>query len=598
MKRQATWTQFAVTMAVVWGVSALRAQEMPSDLPPTPEQIQTQIKMVDKLSDAQLGDVMGVAKEKQATQHWTRRQTIDWQNVELQKLVDANAKLPAGALAALPTGKIKGGISGVRFFSATAGVMVTGQGILTADGSLERWKGVAGWDKPYGPASLVGGTERGIFVVTTEMREVVVKEGWDSPAGIGADPTLQRQIRLGRNVMVRNDYVYALWRWTPAEGLKELRKLPEAAEDQRYATQCAFASEKLGAFIDGNALMVTRDGGNTWVENSLTDTWGKNPVVAEKTARMAFCGEDRIIISAGDGIIVLMKIDNEGKVKELWRKNLSGVLVDKYSMLPSVIGEDAASGLAWICSHDINSTVVRVQGFALEDGAEIKAFEPFQQGENLTRIDVSHGRIYTIGTGPKGGGLVRIWDARKDGVARVMEITMENNAQHVTMMLPVPDANDAFMLLYGERMVKWDGKPVVPAFLPTSFTRVAFETAVLDRAQEKWPQGDQPSSKESAALLVAMRDLNPDQRAALTTELTVKGRTMENQRELVLWGTKRAIEMRQASTTAPAAKPLLGTSKTDRTIRESTAASLLYNCLEKRFTVILGGLKGKRCGRS
>ena len=170
--------------------------------------------------------------------------------------------------------------------------------------------------------------------------------------------------------------------------------------------------------------------------------------------------------------------------------------------MPSVIEEILAS---WCGS--LPFPLIRLwQKFKhsrLADGSETKAFEPFNNEEYLTEMEAYQedlcdraraGRFkpcadmghQTCGSNPTRG--IRRKTIRKS----------------VEKMLPVPGTDDVYLLLYGERMVKWDGGSVLPIYLPSSFKRVSVDGTLLDDAEDKWPAGDQPTTRQVAALNAAM----------------------------------------------------------------------------------------------
>ena len=166
---------------------------------PTMQQIQELIALMQKVSPDQMGDLMAEAKEKQKAENWNNRQRVEWSIQGLKKLADVTAKNATSAPATRPAnGNFGSVISGLQFFSPTSGVAVTSMGILTTDGTLDRWKGSCfGWDKPHNSVYLIGGTEKEAFLITTDTHEVVVKEGFDPPAG-NSGAGLQRVVKHGK----------------------------------------------------------------------------------------------------------------------------------------------------------------------------------------------------------------------------------------------------------------------------------------------------------------------------------------------------------------------------------------------------------------
>ena len=112
----------------------------------------------------------------------------------------------------------------------------------------------------------------------------------------------------------------------------------------------------------------------------------------------------------------------------------------------------------------------------------------------------------------------------------------------------MPGNDDVYLVLGHQQLVRWDGKPVIPAFLTSSLKRPAVDTTLLDAAEEKWPPGDQPSRREIAAYNAAQHGLPPGQFTTLMKEFQQKRDQFDNYREQILWMTRRALELKAAAT--------------------------------------------------
>jgi hypothetical protein len=525
----------------IGSVVVLRGQTASGPAPenaPTPEQMRELLSYIDKVPENRRGDVLAAAKEKQAAEKWTQRQLVEWENGELRKIAAEEAAhlSPPG-----PTGDFGSVIQDLRIFSPTSGVAVTHQGIAVTDGSLKKWKGVTGWDLPRW-AQIAGATEQTLYLVTTDAWEVVVKEGFDPPPG-PRDVSLQRMRKGGKDVLVRKEYAFALWRWTLAGGFTELMKLPQGAERDRSAP-CAFFNDKIGAYADGATLLVTGDGGKSWSKSALRLERANDGVRG-----LAFCGADRLAIAAGKSSVVMLALDKAGQATERWRTQLDSA---NYGVGGPTYDEDHS--VVWICPTGPMNLGDTLQALALDSGKIVRQFKPFEGKDHLGSYDVSDGRLVTFAHVQSVGWTLRIWDVSADQPKLSAQISAEKNWAKLDKAILVPGLQDVYLILNHQRLIKWDGKPKVPTLLTSAIERPAVDTTVLAAAEDKWPPGDDPTRQEAKELSDAERELTAAQRVQLLNEMGTKRDEFENYRAQVLWMTQRALDLKAASATQTGAQ--------------------------------------------
>jgi hypothetical protein len=513
---------------------------------PTMKQIQEIIQLFQKVPQDQLGDLEAAAKEKQAAEHWNNRQRLEWTIQEFKRLIATNATAPA------PTtrpgdGMFKNSIEGLRFFSPTTGAAVTEEGILTTDGSLDRWKGVAGWDKKYG-VFLVGGTENCLFLVTTEVKDVVAPAVSATQPANSGNASAQREVRQGKKVLVRREATFKLWRWTHDGGLTEIRTLPIGDRRWLLPAVCAFANERVGVFADGNNLMATLDGARTWTRTPLSLDEGEQDI-----GEIEFCGDRDVAIPVGRESVAMFHLDDQGRAHEVWRSQF----IREISASPRnpPIRYDARHNLLWVYSDGHNGASDRLQALDPKNGNVIKEFQPYVSPEYFGSFSVTDGRMFTLGSGFGGAQLLRIWNL--DGVKplQVSQIGVENGGHGISAAMGVPGSDDVYLVLDHWQLVRWDGKPMIPFYLTSSLKRPSVDTTILDAAEDNWAPGDQPSRRELAANADAREGLTREQSSQLGSDLEKMLDQFDNNRDQTNWETNRALEIRARATTAPTTEP-------------------------------------------
>ncbi|MDD4889334.1 MAG: hypothetical protein PHU85_05340 [Phycisphaerae bacterium] len=521
---------------------------------PTPEQFREMgalTPIIQKLPQERLEDLWAEMDAKAKVEHWTGRERAAWMIQEIKKAAETEAAHPTTTHPAIGefVSTIEGErffltIDGLRFFSPTFGVAVTDLGVLTTDGSLDHWKGVTGWDKPHGGIQLVGGSDKAVYLTTCDGREVIVKEGFDPPAGMDGNVEqhgLQRIRKHGKNRLVRYDYTFTLWRWTLGAGLSKIRNLPHGEPYPQTPSACEFASERIGAFADGRKLMVTTDAAKTWVESPLPLEKNESGII-----QLVFCGDDRIAIMSGTEAVAMLTLDKDGHAQQQWRSPIFG----RYGA-PTML-YDPWQKVVWAHSASLNGLGDTMQAFRLVDGKVVAEFAPVGQ-EGVKGYSVCKGRMYTWGMGVGAGNVFRTWNIAGKTPTPVAVLGVEDRCPHISQILIAPGSDQLWVLLDNAYLVRWDGKSAISPY-PTKRRGPTVETAVLDYTEDHWPPGDWPSRREGRAHSAAIRALTGEQHGRLLMEFQAKRDNFDNPREQTLWMTKRAKELRVAAT-QPAARP-------------------------------------------
>lgn len=518
---------------------------------PTPEQFREMMALMKAVPAPRLGDVLAASKEKQAAEGWTDRQKVAWMIAEMQRIAKEEGAGAASKPANTGTGDFGTHIFGVRFFSKDFGFAVTGCGVLTTNGSADRWMGRTGWSKPQASSVIVGGSEKAVYLVATDSRTVVVKEGYDPPKGRERDSRLHRETRRGKEVLTEDVFAHTLWRWTAAEGLVELRKLPGREKfDQSWPAACAFFSDRVGAVVEGGKLLLTRDGCKTWMESTL-----KLDAAYEHVRQIEFCGANRIALTTGNEAVGLLEIEKDGVTRQLWRTPIFGRLGYGWPHAPA-LAYAPANKLLWVYSESAAGSGSKLQAFGLTDGKVVREFSPFGTDENLSSFSVNEGAIWTVGSEKFGGMVLRFWDVKKEKPEKTGQIQVASYARNVSSAaFRVPGTNDVYLIQNSQRVIQWDGKPEVPVFDTSKTRRPWVELGVLEGMEYQWPPGEFANRRERAALQEAQKGLTTPQVLQISKELEGKRADFENYREQVLWMTKRALELKAGgAATVPATR--------------------------------------------
>jgi hypothetical protein len=438
-------------------------------------------------------------------------------------------------------------ILGIRFFSAKSAVAVTPRGILVTDGSLDSWKGVAGWDKRHDWVDLLGGDDSTLYFRTIDYEQIIVKEGGDLAPGMEHDVELQPIRKNGKSYIARNTATYTLWRWTADAGLTALRQLPKSTEDPRQPAACAFASDLSGAFADGEKLMATADGGKTWVENQLEFPSVRShhhiTLLQPVNARMlAACIDSQWV--------EMLEIDRTGNARQRWKAKLFAE--GDYGDLSMVISDPWRNAI-WVYAQSRSGRETFLHALKITDGNGIAQFDPFdlRKTEFLRGCSIDKSRLYTCGTTEENGGAVRIWDITQLQPKLISQITVQNNLANLDGAYAAPDSSAVWLLMNHWQLVKWNGQPLLTG-TPDEWQGPAVDVRVLDKAEESWLPGKEPTHGEMRDCDAAMKELPLLQRAQLIREMQEKQDQFENHRQQVIWETKRARELKSLAVPAPA----------------------------------------------
>lgn len=425
----------------------------------SPEQTRELLKLlVDKaISEEQIADVMEAADARQEKEGWTDREKLGWVLEELKKSIAVAATQPKTQPTSRPaTGKFGVSILDIRIFSPTFGIAVGDTGILTTDGSLGQWKAVSRWANPPPWVVLAGGSEKAVYITVC-----------------GKTP--------------------AIWKWTSAAGLVEIRKLPPVDPDAGILPLCEFANDRVGAFIDSRKLMVTLDGAATWVES---------PLPLDKNARdvkhMAFCGDDAIVISSDSETVALLKIDKKGHAKQEWRTAIFGRFGEA-KLITSPVVYDRWRNVIWVYSEDWNGEGAMMQGFDPANGKVVTEFKPVES-EAVQGFSVAKGRMYIWGFVIEGGGgLMRIWDTTVDKPRSIAKIEVAKNSSAIDRAFGTPGTDETWILLDHWQLVKWDGKPIISYWSSKRHGPVV-DTTIFNSVQTTRPVvSTSPASAETPA---------------------------------------------------------------------------------------------------
>ena len=495
--------------------------------------------------------------------------------------VSAAASRAAVTTAADQAHGIFGGvILSVRFFSATSGLAVTSDGVLVTDGSLDRWKAVAGWERAGYIAYYAGGDEKTVYLVSSSCKDVVVGDasGEKKPPPESNTLLLSRVGKRGKIVWVRHDYTWTLVRWTAGAGWQDVRTLPCSASDPRLPGRCAFVSAETGAFVQAeprrpsspyerkSRLFVTRNGGKTWTG---TEVYGKPPGIQN----VVWIDAAHLVVSEPRGTVLGLALAADGHVGEKWRTDL-GEDIPIYFGDPLWFGNplklspDAKT--LWVYTDFVRAgRGARLHALSPADGGELRTDWPLtelramrdaagraappgrQGGESLHGFAPANNRLYVWGLFLDGGGnFTASYDLATKKVAGTVTIV----ADHVQAVSPRPDGSAFLVTKSWGQLLPWDGRDLKIRGDARDFPGPAVDRKLLDEAAQRRPgTPDRPSEREWREHEQASKQVRETlgfQRYLEIVQERASG-DFDNLREFYLWQTRR---FREAVAAAPSAK--------------------------------------------
>lgn len=440
----------------------------------------------------------------------------------LQTVTRSNT--PPATTTPASNGMFGDAILGIRFFSPKSAVAVTIRGILVTDGSLDSWKGVAGWDKRHDWIDLLGGTDSTLYLRTTDNQQVIIKEGSDLAPGTEHDLELQVIRKNGKSYIARNTAAYTLWRWTADSGLTALRALPKSTADPRRPAVCAFASDLVGAFADAEKLMVTADGGKTWVENQQEFASVRKH---HDVMLLQFANDRTLAVGIDSQWLEMLEIDEAGNTHQRWKTKLFGE--GDYGDLSLAIS-DPWRKVIWIHAESRSGRETFMRALTVAEGTVVVQFDPFdlRRVESLGGCSVDKTRLYTWGTIEGGAGAVRIWNITEPHPKLVSQITVQKNLANLDGAYSAPDSSAVWLLVNHWQLIRWNGQSLLTG-PPRDWQGPNVDARMLDKTEESWPPGKEPTRREMQA--------NQDQ--------------FETHRQMIIWETKRALELKSSAPPAP-----------------------------------------------
>ncbi|HEX4124447.1 MAG TPA: hypothetical protein VHY37_06950 [Tepidisphaeraceae bacterium] len=442
---------------------------------PTMEQERALLSWMGGVREAQLGDAERDADQQQSAKTWTDRQRMDWLIEQIHK--EALANLAAGwKPPARAPGDFGGALGGMKIFSPSSGIALTGEGVFVSDGDLDHWKAVARWNQPHVWAKVVGAAPRALFAVETESSRVAVKENPPRPSTVPYNDLETLHIG-GKDQLFREVRRDFLWRWTRQDGFTKLRELPNSPATG--ASICAFADDRSGAFINGDTVEVTRDAGTTWTSSPLTPTG----ISHDPARQIVFCGPDRLEVILGENILASLQIDRAGAAHEQWRQPM--------------FANGEMSGVNATMQYDSQTKLMLLYGQPYADPPQFQLVDP--DSGNIIRTWPAVGRHeFLRGWQIESGSLdvfvtdgqARLCDFSANSVKETADIQVQNNEFTITAVFHVPGRDTVYLLLNHQRLVKWNGKPLIPAHLTSDFQCAAIDRRLLDA-----PPATQPGRK-------------------------------------------------------------------------------------------------------
>lgn len=152
----------------------------------------------------------------------------------------------------------------------------TDTSLYLSDSSLTTWKGVYTAPNALELWMVAGGTAEKVFLVRQN----------------------RDRVRDALELMC----------WTPADGLRLLRTLPSG----RWP-QIVFISDRVGAYLDRDDIVLTTDGGVNWSKKQIK----LGP--AEQISALAFSADRCMLAGTSGGQVVALDLKQDGTLAERWR---------------------------------------------------------------------------------------------------------------------------------------------------------------------------------------------------------------------------------------------------------------------------------------
>lgn len=461
-----------------------------------------------------------------------------------------------------------GAFCAVRFFSPTNGLAVTTNGLLVTDGSPNKWKGVAGWDRTDDIRYYAGGDEKTVYLVTSSCKDVVVGDAVDATKRPPGGFSFSREGRRGKIVWVRHDYTWTLVRWTASAGFENVRTIPSSVYEPTSPAKCTFVNADTGAFGDARQVYVTRDAGKTWISTEVFEKpYGILDVLWTDPTHL-------IIAQYFHGIVVGLELDAGNRAREKWRTELrKGIAI--YFPEPLKLSPDGKT--LWVYTDYGSAGWPRkLHAINPANGKELRTDWPLDElrtmrdavretaphvikGEALNGFVPTNTNLYVWGSYlDGGGGFTAAYDLATKKI--VGTATIERNADEIQAVIRVSDHSAFLVIGRVGQIVPWDERSVE---LPAKFVQPwsiknlpgpVVDNKLLDEAEERRPGTDErPSRREIREWAEAQKAVGFNRRLEIVQEREVGD--FDNYRQYLLWITERYRKAAGTDSAAPPAAP-------------------------------------------
>jgi hypothetical protein len=276
----------------------------------------------------------------------------------------------------------------------------------------------------------------------------------------------------------------------------------------------------VGCFADGDNVVVTQDGGQTWTP------WAPPWPREEKISALRWTSPSELLIGDSRGAVLDVTIDDRGGHTIKWAKE------DRYPPVDvTALAYDSSAAEVWI-----GGGPMLLECLALSDGNVIQKLFP----DNVTSLNFQGDRMYGCGLDD-----VHIWNISKGQVTTLTVLHLMNGIEAV---LPRGAGKPGVILLHrGNYALAWDGKSdrLEPAYLEVDNEPIAKADAQRGPVDSTTPT---MTERVQADELTAWLDLAANQRLQQQLQEADAAHPM-NQRQTTQWMIEHA---RQILTTQPA----------------------------------------------
>ena len=431
---------------------------------------------------------------------------------------------------------------GIRFFSPTSGLALTSNGLLRTEGSLCKWKGIAGWDRTNWITDYAGGDEKTVYFLIDSGKDVVVGEVSDPDKPPPGGWMVHRIVgKRGKRVWVRRDYAWTLVRWTAGAGFENVRTIPSSAIDSPTMPGiCTFVDANTGAFGDGRQVVVTRDGGKTWTATEVSKPY---PILD-----MAWLDTTHLAVGQTyDGMVIGLELDADNHARQTWKTDLQNDIAHYFNK-PMKLSPDGK--LLWVYTgHGRNGSPCRFHGIDPADG-------------KVLRTDWPGTDWYIRGFCPSNSSLyvwsdeALVYDLATKRIAGT--VAAEGKGDSIESITPICGRLAMVGIRNIGQLLPWDGRSIT---LPRKLLQPdtihclpgpVVDNTLLEEAEERRPPGDWPSKREWREHEKARKAVGFNRQLEIGRRRSRED--IDNYREYILWETE---EFRKAAGTDAPAPPAI-----------------------------------------